>query len=132
MKKAILLISIILFSIKLFAPEGRAVLIIPASESLQPYEALIKAVVLVESGGDNNAYNCKEKAMGAFQVRPIRLKDFNRRTGKHYRLLDMYDFGRAKEVFLYYCSGDYETVAKSWNGSGKKTIEYWKKVRAAL
>ena len=34
---------------------------------------------------------------------------------------------------MYYTQGrSYEKVAKSWNGSGPKTIDYWKKVKSKL
>ena len=67
-----------------------------------------------------------------FQVRPIRLKDYNQRTGKSYTMKDMYDYDKALEVFMYYCTEDIEQTAKNWNGSGKKTIDYWLKVKKEL
>jgi len=87
---------------------------------------------MVESGGDRWAYNKREHAVGIAQVRMIRLRDYNRRAGKSYQLSDMYDPYKAKIVFMYYCSGDYERIAKSWNGSGKKTIKYWNNIKKQL
>ena len=48
---------------------------------------------------------------------------------------DLYDYNISEEIFLYYatCIGfDLETIAKNWNGSGPKTITYWKKVKQYL
>jgi len=54
----------------------------------------------------------------------------------------MYDFDKAKEVFLYFTDHDwrgnqisqksFEKAAKDWNGKGPKTIDYWNKVSAIL
>jgi hypothetical protein len=78
------------------------------------------------------AYNSKEKAVGIAQIRPIRLKHYNALTGKHYALKEMYDTLKAKEVFIYFCNGSYEEIAKNWNGSGKMTEIYWSKVEKIL
>lgn len=131
MKKLIILIGIILICGRLSAPNFPVCYLL-VSSPVQPYEALIQAVVQVESGGDNYAYNKKEGAYGAFQIRAIRLRDFNKRTGKHYKLTDMYDYDKAKEVFLTYVTDDLERSAKSWNGSGYKTKAYWTKVSYQL
>ena len=115
----------------LLAPAVNSVAIF-RTEGISHYTNLIHAVGTVESNCDTLAYNPLEEATGYFQVRPIRLLDYNRRTGKHYKLSDMYDFDKAKELFLYYCTMDLEQTAKNWNGSGKKTIEYWKKIKVLL
>ena len=100
------------------------------------YDRLIKAVIQVESLGDSMAYNLTEEATGAFQIRPIRLRDYNRRTGSNYQLEDCYNFKISKEIFLYYAERigieDYESIARKWNGSGKATLEYWDKVKSFL
>jgi hypothetical protein len=48
----------------------------------------------------------------------------------------MYDYDTSEKVFLYYASelGPYkfERIAKNWNGSGIKTIQYWRQVRKYL
>ena len=126
------LITFLLLTSKLLFAPAHEQLTIPAGIKIEPYEALIEAVVMVESGGDVMAYNRKEQACGAFQVRPIRLRDYNLSTGSHYKLTDMYDYETAKKVFLYYCQGDYETVSRNWNGSGPKTDDYWDKIKAIL
>lgn len=116
------------------APDIRTLVIIKP-EPLDIYERLMKAILEVESQGDTLAYNAVEEAYGPFQIRPIRLKDYNIRTGKKYRMKDCYTMKVSREIFLYYAKNlgpNYETIAKRWNGSGVKTIEYWAKVNAAL
>jgi hypothetical protein len=91
---------------------------------------------MVEGNCDTLAYNPAEKAVGYFQIRPIRLIDYNKRTGHKYRLKDMYDYKTSKEVFLFYADQigyqDPQKIARSWNGSGWKTEIYWKKVKVYL
>ena len=103
-------------------------------EKIMPYDALIKAVRLIESGNNNLAYNIQENAIGAFQIREIRLRDFNNRTGKCYTHDQCYDYEISKEIFLYYCDNPYETdwIIKSWNGSGPMAEEYLKRVKQIL
>ena len=121
------------FAVK--APETTVTYIL-ASEPVDAYDRLIKAVVLVESAGDPLAYNLTEEAVGAFQIRPIRILDYNQRTGKNYKIEYCYNFDISKEVFLYYARKigypDYETIARNWNGSGKTTQGYWEKVKSKL
>ena len=97
-----------------------------------PISRLIKAVVIVESTGDTLAFNKLEEAYGAFQIRPIRILDYNRRTGKNYKIEDCYNYKISEEMFLYYAvmnnSFDYQSIARNWNGSGVMTLDYWKKV----
>lgn len=92
---------------------------------------------MVESSGNNNALNRLEMAYGAFQIREIRLRDFNNRTGKDYNLEEMYEYHKAKEVFLYYAKGSYEEVAREWNGGPnwrdkESTKEYYLKIKKVL
>jgi hypothetical protein len=112
------------------------VAIIPESDPFNPYERLINAIVQVESSGDTLAFNPVEKAVGALQIRPIRILDYNQRTGKKYKIEDCYNFYISKEIFLYYAEGtryfDYELIARNWNGSGKTTLDYWKRVKTRL
>jgi hypothetical protein len=116
------------------APETNTVAIIRNSP-VDIYETLLRAVMQVESKGDTLAYNPFEDAYGPLQIRPIRLMDFNIRTGKKYILKDCYRPAISKEIFMFYArllGPDFELIAKRWNGSGEKTIEYWKKVKACL
>ena len=128
-------IIMLLFSLLSFCPKGNT-LVIFETRAIQPYEKLIYAVGSVECSYDTLAYNVKEKAAGYFQIRPIRIDDYNKRTGNHYTTIDMFDYYKAEKVFLYYANqiGPYnlEKIAKSWNGSGPKTIEYWKLIKEKL
>ena len=112
------------------------VLIVSTEPEVAPIEKLIYAIGMVEATLDTLAYNPKEEATGYFQIRPIRLADYNKRTGKTYKLEDMYNFDIAKEIFMYYADligyDDFETIAKKWNGSGPMTIIYWEKVKSYL
>lgn len=126
-------------SFKLLAPESFYVVEYkPPNETFStppnPFEPLIEAIVFVEVGDGSDLYNEMEDAVGYFQIRPIRLNDYNKRTGENYTLDQMYDYDTAKKVFLYYAEiyQDWETVAKRWNGSGPMTITYWNKVKAYL
>jgi hypothetical protein len=105
-------------------------------EPIDAYSKLIKAVIQVESMGDTLAYNNIEEAIGAFQIRPIRLMDYNQRTGNNYKLADCYNLRISKEIFMYYARRsalpDYELIARRWNGSGKATTDYWEKVKSKL
>lgn len=129
MLKKMILITVLFMACRLLPAPAVSSLYIPMGDSVNSYDRLIQAVLRVECNGDYMAYNAKEEARGPLQIRPIRLNDYNRRTGKSYTLDQMYDFSIAREIFLYYTYGrSFELCAKSWNGSGPMTIDYWKKV----
>lgn len=133
--KSILIVFFSLLTIRAAAPDIKVAYII-VSETIDVYDRLIKAVVLVESFGDTMAFNILEEATGAFQIRPIRLLDYNQRTGNSYNIKDCYNYDISKKIFLYYAIQigypKYETIARSWNGSGDTTIDYWEKVKSYL
>ncbi len=133
--KSILIIFFLLLTIRATAPNVKVAFVFN-SEPVDAYDRLIKAVIQVESLGDTLAYNLTEEAIGAFQIRPIRLRDYNQRTGNNYKSEDCYNFQISKEIFLYYAKQtdfpDYETIARKWNGSGKTTLDYWEKVKSHL
>ena len=132
MKKVLLVIIFSCIMNMLLAPKSEALLVFISPE-INYYAPLIKAITWVETKDGLFLYNPEEQATGYFQIRPIRLQDYNSRTGKMYTMNDLYDYNISKEIFLYYTQGrSYERVAKSWNGSGPKTIDYWKKVKAVL
>jgi hypothetical protein len=134
-KKIFLFSLILFFTIDLFAPASNSVILF-INKPADPFRKLIHAIGRVETKFDTMAYNPVERAVGYFQIRPIRLQDYNERTGSKYRLKDMYNYYTAEKVFLYYASDigpyNFERIAKNWNGSGKKTIQYWKNVRKYL
>lgn len=108
---------------------------LPVSEPLRPYDALYEAIVQVESGGDPLAVgdlHLKDHSFGIVQIRAERLRDYNLRTGEHYSVVDLFDPEVSKRIFYFYCTGDLESVAKSWNGSGPATEVYWQKVSNLL
>jgi hypothetical protein len=100
------------------------------------YDKIIKAVIHVESRGNTKAYNLREEAAGAFQIRPIRLRDYNQRTGNNYTLADCYNYEISKKIFLFYAKRigypRYELIARKWNGSGTATMAYWGKVKSHM
>jgi len=121
--------------LRAFAPGNNTVPVFEA-KGINPYRKLISAIGMVETKHDTLAYNPEEEAVGFFQIRPIRIRDYNKQTGSNYTLADMYDYKIAERVFLFYAMqiGPYhqERIARSWNGSGPMTKEYWKKVKACL
>ena len=133
--KSVFIVFLFLFTQKAGAPDNKVAYIL-ISEPVDAYERLIKAVVLVESFGDTMSYNLTEQAFGAFQIRPIRLLDYNQRTGSKYKSEDCFNYKVSKEIFLYYAKQtaflQYETIARNWNGSGTTTIDYWDKVKSHL
>lgn len=136
MKKMTAVITLIMIcSLKLLAPDLNQ-LVVEEADPIKPFQKLIYAVGMTEGNCDTLAYNAEENAVGFFQIRPIRLKDYNSRTGSSYVLKDMYDYEIAEKVFLYYAHQigpyNFEMIARNWNGSGKMTKVYWKKVRKIL
>ncbi len=135
MKKLLLIKIFLLFAFRVVAPSQEA-LYVTYSPPFEPFNSLVHAVAMVEAKGDTLAYNKIEEAVGLFQIRPVRVKDYNMRTGSSYRLKDMYDYEISKKVFLYYASKigpyNFERIARSWNGSGVKTLDYWKRVKEYL
>lgn len=134
-KKIVLVAFLFLSAPRAFAPtNGSLVIFIPAPE--EPFKKLIYAIGMVETKFDTLSYNPVEKAAGYFQIRPIRVLDYNRRTGNRYSLNDMFDYNISEKVFLYYASQigpyNFEQIAKKWNGSGKITFEYWDQVKKHL
>jgi len=135
MKKLFFIVFLASSTIRAIAPSLNLLVILQPPPD-EPYTRLIYAVGMVEGKGDTTAYNEREKAAGYFQIRPIRLVDYNKRTGNFYSMRDMFDYEISKKVFTYYASQigpyDLEKIAKNWNGSGAKTLEYWKRIRQYL
>jgi len=135
MKRILVITVCLLLALKVVAPV-RNDLIVSHSRPVEPFRKLINAVGLVEAKGDTMAYNHIEQAVGFFQIRPVRVKDYNIRTGSRYTLKDMFDYKTAEKVFLFYASEigpyNFEKIAKNWNGSGVKTLDYWKRVKKHL
>jgi hypothetical protein len=133
--RSIIIILFLLQTIKAGTPYDK-VAYIAISEPVDAYSRLIYAVVQVESFGDTMSNNLLEEAIGAFQIRPIRLLDYNQRTGNKYKMEDCVNYNISKKIFLYYANRigfpQYEKIARNWNGSGETTIDYWEKVKSYL
>jgi hypothetical protein len=132
------LVSSILFlniGFKAFAPDNDSFVVVRAIP-VEPFSTLIHAIGMVESQYDTLAYNPLEEAVGYFQIRPIRLEDYNTRTGSTYSMNDLFDYKISEKIFLYYAVAigphDFERIAKTWNGSGKSTLLYWEQVKKFL
>lgn len=123
------------FSIKAFAPACKSFNIILPS-AVEPYKQLERAIGMVETVGDTLAYNPLEEAYGIFQIRPVRLIDFNHRTQSNYTRKDLFDYVVSEKIFLFYADqmGPYniEKIARRWNGSGEQTDYYWDRVKELL
>jgi len=104
-------------------------------EEINPYEAITHAVTTIESSNGVNLCNAKEQAVGYFGIRPIRLEDYNKRTGQNITHAQCYDYEIGKRIFLYYASQvdyrDIKGICIAWNG---KSIynKYFAKIKAVL
>ncbi len=116
-------------------------LIIPSAHSYSDYENLFKAICAVESNHNPLAWIIDtngKPSVGIVQIQQSRLDHFNKLTGKKYKLSDMYNVKKAKEVFMIYCTDDdFERISRCRNvgpnGMRKKSTEkYWQKVRKHL
>ncbi len=134
-KKIVAVTLFLTLAFKVFAPT-REFLIIESTPPVQPFKTLIHAVGMVETQYDTLAYNPLEQAAGYFQIRPIRLMDYNIRTGNSYTMTDLYNYFISEKIFLYYAAAigpyNFERIAKMWNGSGESTLAYWEQVKKFL
>jgi hypothetical protein len=125
----------LILAFKVFAPASQSFNMVRMSP-LEPFKPLINAIGMVETQFDTLAYNPLEEAVGYFQIRPIRLEDYNDRTGSAYTMNDLFNYKISEKIFLYYAAelGPYsfERIAKTWNGSGQSTIQYWDQVKSFL
>jgi len=133
-----LILILISFTILLKAPNDNALIVI-SGKKIMPYESLFKAIVKVESGGDVFAIgdkNLKRKSYGVAQIRQIRLDHYFDLTGIRYNERDMFDYGKSKEVFMYFADRigpyDFERIIRNWNGKWSLTDDYYKKVKSKL
>lgn len=131
----IAVIILLTFSLRVSAPSAVS-LTISESVPVNPYRQLAYAVGMVETKCDTLAFNPREEAAGIFQIRPIRLEDYNKRTGSSYTLNDLFKYEISEKIFFYYAdmAGPYnfEQIARKWNGSGHLTLNYWNRIRRFL
>ena len=135
LKKIVSITFLMTLAFKVFAPADESVIVVRPLP-VEPYKNLIHAIGMVETKLDTLAYNPLEKAVGYFQIRPIRLVDYNNRTGSMYSRNDLFNYKISEKIFLYYAAEigpyNFERIAKTWNGSGKSTILYWNQVKKFL
>lgn len=115
------------------------------SLKIQPIEVdVVKAMILVESSGNDSAYNAIENAVGCLQIRPIMVREVNRILRKQkdtlkFHLTDRWDRNKSLEMFhiwreYHHPNNTDEIIARNWNGgpdgyTQESTIKYWKKVK---
>ncbi len=120
-----------------------------------PSGRLWQAICTVESGGDPDAYNRKERAAGIAQIRPVCLKDVNRIArlrGEDDRFTgaDRHDPSAARRMWALYLEhygkayarrtgrpATAEVYARIWNGGPtgwrkRSTRRYWQRVQAVM
>ena len=134
-RKIIFTSFIFSFAFRVFAPTCGSFDLVRIAP-VEPFKDLIQAVGMVETQYDTLAYNPLEGAVGYSQIRPIRLEDYNARTGSTYSMNDLFNYKISEKIFLYYAAEigpyNFERIAKTWNGSGKGTIQYWEQVKRFL
>ena len=110
-------------------------------------QKIVNGMILVESNGNDNAYNKSEEAVGCLQIRPIMVREVNRilkKQGKEYRFKMKDRWDRDKSLQMFWVWKDYhhpnstdEVIARNWNGGPngykkKSTEKYWEKVSSCL
>jgi len=134
-RRYLLTVLFFLSAIRVFAPDSNTITVIK-EPAIQPFSKLLYATAMVETMGNSLAYNEFENAVGIYQIRQVRIDDYNRRTGSNHSLNEMFDPLLSRKVFLYYASlyepHELEKIAKAWNGSGPMTELYWKRIREYL
>ena len=135
LRKLVLVTFLFLFALRAFAPINKSLVIIDAAPD-EPFKKLVHAIGMVETKLDPLSFNPVEEAAGCFQIRPILLQDYNKRTGSRYSMNDLFRYNISEKIFLYYASEigpyDFERIAKKWNGKGKETNNYWNQVKRLL
>jgi hypothetical protein len=135
LKKITTITFLLTIAHKVFAPSYEALSVVSRAP-VEPFRNLIHAIGMVETQFDTLAYNPVEEAVGYFQIRPIRLLDYNIRTGSNYTSHDLFNYKTSEKIFLFYASSigpyNFERIAKAWNGSGKNTSLYWNQVKKYL
>ncbi len=106
------------------------------------FSNLITALIVVESGGNDQAIGDNGRALGPLQIHKAVVVDVNRFTGSHYRHQDMTNRVAARAVCEAYLThygrgATTEQLARKWNGgpTGDRktaTLPYWRKVEKQL
>jgi hypothetical protein len=137
--KMLILTFIFSFICNILTAPPNQVIYIARQELINPYEKIWKAICIYESSNNPLAIgdkHLKNYSYGIAQIREERLKDYYNKTGIYYTEKDMFDINKSKTVFLYYASEigfyDKDRIIRNWNGSGRKTYIYLKKVKQLL
>lgn len=108
---------------------------------------VVERMIVVESNGNDSAYNANEEAVGCLQIRPIMVREVNRILRKQgdtlrYHLKDRWDREKSLEMFhiwreYHHPNSPDEVIARNWNGGPRgyekeSTIRYWDKVKGEL
>jgi hypothetical protein len=115
------------------------------------WEAVINAIIKVESGGNPKARNAEGDCVGVLQITPVLVKECNNilkreKSKKRYTLQDRYNVKKSKEMFIIIQEHlnpehNVEKAIKCWNCGGfylknngwkNKSIGYYKKVMKNL
>ena len=104
--------------------------------------SLISALMIVESGNNDQAIGDQGRAIGCLQIHKAVVLDVNKFTGSHYRHQDMTNRAQARavcEAYLkHYGKGaSTEQLARRWNGGPRgdtktSTEAYWAKAKKHL
>lgn len=144
MKRLFLLLCFGIISSIAGNPYTEKALYITESPVFRPYEALWRAVCIVESSNNANAIGdlkLRNKAYGIAQIRQPRLNDYYQHTGIRYTVYEMFDTTKSKSVFMWYAMqnspNDIDRTIRQWNGGpqGHKkqsTKKYLKKIKKHL
>ena len=134
-KRVFVVLLLLSIAFRVSAPCRESIIIL-GHNPVEPYKKLILAIGMVETKSDTLAYNPLEEAAGFFQIRPIRLIDYNKRTGSSYTTKDLFNYEISERIFLYFADQigpyDFEQIARKWNGSGHMTINYWNRIKKYL
>ena len=109
-------------------------------------DEIINAIISVESGDNDSAYNAGEDAVGCMQIRQTMVDDVNRilkRQGFEFQYVyeDRWCRNKSIEMFDIFCDHygltTAEEMARCWNGGPRginnpATVVYWNKVQDYL
>jgi hypothetical protein len=135
MRKMILITVISLFCSLLTAPPNQNVWIVQ-SEGMKD-QALLKAIIQVESNGNPMQINFYESALGLLQIRPIMVGEVNRIVGyEKYTVKDCLDSLKSIEIYwqvqnYWNPTNDVIKGCQVWNGKSRNN-EYLKKIIAVI
>lgn len=111
-------------------------------------EILISALIIVESGGNDNAIGDNGKAFGPLQIHQVMVDDVNRIAGANYSHKDAFNRKNSIDMLRIFTTHyvnearlgrkpTMEDVARCWNGGPNgyrkaATARYWEKVKQQL